>query len=102
MARGANKQPRQAEKLLLVMLDGHEVTMVEVETTLGTEIVVARLSTYLWELKAAGAEVKRIKVGRKLVALQLTNLEAMKALALDRGLVSAPVAPVTAEDLVVA
>jgi hypothetical protein len=101
MARGQSKKPRQAEKLLLVLLDGHEATMAEVETVLGGQIEVYRLSTYLWNLKSKGADLKKIKVGRKVVAIQLLNTDVMAAYALSRGLIAAPVAPLTAEDFAV-
>lgn len=102
MARGQSKKPRQAEKLLLVMLDGHEVGMAEVETTLGGQIAVYRLSTYLWNLKSKGAEIKKIKAGRKVTAIQLVNTVVMSEYAQARGLVAAPAVALTAEDLMVA
>lgn len=102
MARGQSKKPRQAEKLLLVLLDGHEVSMTEIETTLGGQVEVYRLSTYLWNLKKRGAEIKKIKQGRKVVAVQLVNTEHMVEYAQSRGLLAAPAVVLTPEDLMVA
>lgn len=102
MARGMNKSPKQAEKLLLVLLDGHEATMAEIETLLGNQFEFYRLSTYLWNLKTAGAEIRRNKVGRKVVSLQLMNHEFMATYAGDRGLIAPPALVLTPEDLMVA
>lgn len=103
MARGQSKKPRQAEKLLLVMLDGHEVSMEEVAKTLDGQIEVYRLSTYLWNLKSKGAEIKKNKQGRKVVSIQLVNTETMAEYVKSRGIVNVPVSTeLKAEDLVVA
>jgi hypothetical protein len=93
MSRGKSKKPRQAEKLLLTMLDGHLVTEAEIATVLGSEIEVYRLSTYLWNLKKVGADIAKTKQGRKVVAIQLTNTDTMTTYAQTRGLLApAPVA----------
>lgn len=102
MARGQSKRPRQAEKLLLTLLDGHEVSMAEVETTLGGLIAVYRLSTYLWNLKKRGATIHKVKQGRKVVGLQLLNTESMTEYAKTRGLIAAPAVQLKPEDLMVA
>ena len=102
MARGQSRKPRQAEKLLLVLLDGHEASMAEVDTTLGGQIEVYRLSTYLWNLKSKGAEIKKIKQGRKVIAVQLVNTEHMSVYAQSRGLLAAPAVVLKPEDLMVA
>lgn len=102
MVRGPSKKPRQAEKLLLVLLDGREVQMAEVQTTLGGVIEVYRLSTYLWCLKMMGAEITKFKKNRKIVAIQLTNTDAMVEYARSRGLIAGPAVVLTPEDLMVA
>jgi len=102
MARGQSKKPRQAEKLLLVLLDGHEVSMNEIETTLGGQVQVYRLSTYLWNLKKRGAQITKVKQGRKVIAIQLTNFDQMAEYAQSRGLLAAPAVVLTAEDFAVA
>jgi len=102
MARGMNKSPKQAEKLLMVLLDGQEVTMIAIESMLGTQFEFYRLSTYLWNLKTAGADIRRNKVGRKVVSLQLLNHEVMATYAGARGLIAPPALVLTPEDLMVA
>lgn len=100
--RGKNKKAGQPEKLLLVMLDGHEVPMDEIQTLLGSELVVARISTYFWELKKIGADIRRNRVGRKIVSYQLLNPEQMTTYARERGLIAPLPVVLTAEDLMVA
>lgn len=102
MARGKSKKPRQSEKLLMVLLDGHEASLSEVETTLGGQIEVYRLSTYLWNLKTEGADIRKIKQGRKIMALQLVNTDVMHQYALDRGLIAPPAVVLNPDDLMVA
>jgi hypothetical protein len=50
----------------------------------------------------AGADIKRNKIGRKIVSYQLMNPEVMLAYAQQRGLVAPPPPVLTAEDLMVA
>jgi biotin operon repressor len=102
MARGLSKQPRQAEKLLLILLDGHEAGLQEIETTLGGLIEVYRLSTYLWNLKKWGADIRKVKAGRKVVGIQLLNTDAMATYAQTRGLLAAQPTQLKPEDLMVA
>ena len=101
MARGMNKSPKQSEKLLLVLLDGHEAPMAEIEALLGTQFEFYRLSTYLWNLTSVGADFRRNKVGRKVVSLQLMNPEVMATYAGTRGLIAPPALVLTHEDLMV-
>ena len=100
--RGKNKKAGQAEKLLLVLLDGHEVPVGEIESLLSSQFVFARISTYFWELRKMGADIRRNKVGRKIVSYQLLNPEHMTVLARERGLVAPLPVVLTAEDLMVA
>jgi hypothetical protein len=102
MARGKNKKTAQAEKILLVLLDGHEAPIAELETLLTSHIVMNRFSAYLWDLKQIGAEIRRNRVGRKIVSYQLINVDAMKAYAQERGLIAPPAVALTASDLMVA
>jgi hypothetical protein len=102
MSRGKNKKTAQAEKILLVLLDGHEAPIGEIETLLSTHIVFNRFSAYLWDLKQIGAEIKRNRVGRKIVSYQLINTEVMQAYAQERGLIPPPAVTLTASDLMVA
>ena len=67
------------EKLLTVMISGKPVSKDEIETLLGNEIYMYRLSTYIWHIKAhANGVVKAIKDGRKVTAYQLMNIADVK------------------------
>jgi hypothetical protein len=102
VGRGRSKKVSQAEKILVVLMDGHEAPIGEIETLLGGQIVLARLSAYLWDLKQVNAEVKRNKVGRKVVSIQLMNTEAMTDYLRARGLIAPLPVVLKAEDLMVA
>jgi len=79
MARGKSNKFKPFEKLLTVMVSGKPVTIEEIDATLGQEIHMYRLSTYIWHIKTfANGTVKAIKDGRKVVAYQLMNVEAIK------------------------
>ena len=99
--RGKGKKPRQAEKLLVVLLDGHVASMDEVTTILGGEIELYRFSAYLWNLRKMGAEIKTITEHRKITAVQLTNTEAMHKYAVERGLVHVQATPLSSNDFMV-
>lgn len=80
MARGKSTSLKAFEKLLTVLMSGNPVTREEIETTLGNEIQMYRLSTYIWDIKAhANGVIKVIKDGRKVSAYQLINVDEMKA-----------------------
>ena len=78
MSRKSTKlQPFQ--KLLTVMISGKPVTIDEIDATLGKEIYMYRLSTYIWHIKTfANGVVKPIKDGRKVTAYQLVNVDEVK------------------------
>ena len=78
MSRKSTKlQPFQ--KLLTVMISGKPVTIEEIDATLGKEIYMYRLSTYIWHVKTfANGVVKPIKDGRKVTAYQLINVDEVK------------------------
>jgi hypothetical protein len=79
MARGKSSKLKPFEKLLTVMISGKEVTLEEIEQTLGNEIHMYRISTYIWHIKQfAGGVVKAIKDGRKVTAYQLVNAKVVK------------------------
>jgi glyoxylate carboligase len=79
MARGKSSKLKPFEKLLTVMISGKEVTLEEIEQTLGNEIHMYRISTYIWHIKQfAGGVVKAIKDGRKVTAYQLVNVKDVK------------------------
>ena len=83
------------EKLLTVMISGKPVTKEEIETTLGGEIYMYRLSTYMWHIKThANGVVKTIKDGRKAPRYQLMNASDVKSLYMDRlGITNSGFAP---------
>ena len=78
MSRNSTKlQPFQ--KLLTVMVSGKPVTIDEIDATLGKEIYMYRLSTYIWHIKTfANGIVKPTKDGRKVTAYQLVNVDEIK------------------------
>lgn len=99
--RGRSKKGRQAEKILLVLLDGHETPVTELEHLLSSEIVFSRLSSYLWDLKKLGAYIRSNRIGRKIVSYQLQNPEEMHAYAQERKLIAPPPVVLTAADFAV-
>ena len=67
------------EKLLTVMISGKPVTIEEIDATLGKEIYMYRLSTYIWHIKTfANGVVKAIKDGRRVTAYQVINVKEVK------------------------
>ena len=79
MARGKSDKLAPFQKLMTVMASGKAVTIEEIDVTLGTEIHMYRLSTYIWLMKTnANAVVKAIKNGRKITAYQIVNVAEVK------------------------
>jgi len=79
MARGKSDKLAPFQKLMTVMASGKAVTIEEIDATLGTEIHMYRLSTYIWLMKTnANAVVKAIKNGRKITAYQVINVDEVK------------------------
>lgn len=67
------------QKVLTLMLTGKPVTVTEIDTLLGKEIYMYRLSTYMWNIKTiAMGTVKAIKDGRKVTGYQLMNVADVK------------------------
>lgn len=76
MPRGKSTKLKPFQKLLTVMASGQPVTIAEIEATLGKEIYMYRLSTYIWHIKVnANGVVKTIKDGRKVTAYQIINVK---------------------------
>lgn len=98
---GRRRTIAQWEKLLLVLLSGQVVTPEEIQTLLKTELVWNRFSTYLWDMKKSGALIKKTKQGKKIVGYQLENVDAMRAYAVERGLIAPPPTVLSQEDLLV-
>lgn len=79
MPRGKSTKLKPFQKLLTVMVSGKPVTIDEIEATLGKEIYMYRLSTYIWHIKTqANGVVKAIKDGRKVSAYQIVNVSEVK------------------------
>jgi len=80
MARGKSNKLAPFQKLMIVMQSGKPVTVDEIDATLGKEIHMYRLSTYIWLMKTnANAVVKAIKTGRKITAYQIVNVDEVKS-----------------------
>ena len=79
MERGKSTNLKPFQKLLTVMISGKPVTVDEIDTLLGKEIYMYRLSTYMWHIKTnANGVIKPIKEGRKCVAYQIVNVKEVK------------------------
>jgi hypothetical protein len=80
MARGKSNKLAPFQKLITIMISGKPVTLEEMDTLLGDEIYMYRISTYMWHIKTlAGGTVKTIKDGRKVAAYQIMNVKDVKA-----------------------
>jgi len=67
------------QKLLTVMISGKPVMLTEIDTLLGKEIYMYRMSTYMWHIKVnANGVVKPIKDGRKVIGYQIMNSSEVK------------------------
>ena len=67
------------QKLLTVMISGKPVTKDEIDTLLGHEIYMYRISTYMWHIKThANGIIKVVKDGRKVAGYQLINVDEVK------------------------
>lgn len=80
MAKAAKKMKlKPFQKLLTVMISGKPVTKDEINTLLGHEIFMYRISTYMWHIKTqANGTIKVIKDGRKVSGYQLINADEVK------------------------
>ena len=67
------------QKLLTIMISGNAVTREEIDTLLGKEIYMYRISTYMWHIKTNANGIIRItKEGRKVTSYQLVNVDEVK------------------------
>ena len=88
------KKLKPFEKLLTIMNSGNPVTVEEIEATLGKEIHMYRLSTYMWHIKTmANGVVKSIKDGRKVTAYQIVNVDEVNKFMKSEGITSAGFTP---------
>ena len=61
------------------MVSGNVVTVDEIDTLLGKEIYMYRLSTYMWHIKTnANGIIRPTKDGRKVTGYQLCNVDEVK------------------------
>jgi len=104
MGRGRGKNPRQAEKILIVLIaaNGGNVTIKEIGDVLGPQMPLYKLPSYFWDLKKMGAVVTKNKNGRNIVSLALANHDEMVAYAISRGLLQPPPVELKPEDLMIA
>ena len=94
MARGKSTKLKPFQKLLTVLQTGKPVTIDEIDSTLGKEIYMYRLSTYMWHIKTqANGVVKAIKDGRKVTAYQIVNVADVKEYMKRAGITSANFTP---------
>jgi len=94
MARGKSTKLKPFQKLLTVLQSGKPVTIDEIDATLGKEIYMYRLSTYMWHIKTqANGVVKAIKDGRKVTAYQIVNVADVKEYMKRAGITSANFTP---------
>ena len=94
MSRGKPTKLKPFQKLLTIMVSGKPVTIAEIDATLGKEIYMYRLSTYMWHIKTnANGVVKAIKDGRKVSAYQIVNVDHVKDYMKRAGITSASFVP---------
>jgi len=77
------------QKLLSIMSSGEPVSKEEIDTLLGKEIQMYRLSTYMWHIKtnpSANGVIKVIKDGRKVAGYQLMNVSEIRAYMIRLGI----------------
>ena len=96
MAKVAKKMKlKPFQKLLTVMISGKEVSKDEIETLLGKEIQMYRISTYMWHIKTnANGIIKVVKDGRKVSGYQLVNVAEVKDYMKRVGVLDAGFTPV--------
>ena len=100
MPRGKSTKLKPFQKLLTIMVSGKEVSIKEIDTLLGKEIYMYRLSTYMWHIKTnANGVVKAIKDGRKVTAYQLCNVDEVKKYMSRVGIANAVVANTPVQSL---
>lgn len=86
------------QKLLKVMIAGNAVTKEEIDTLLGKEIYMYRISTYMWHIKTIANGIVRInKDGRKVKSYQLVNVEEVKEYMKRVGILNLTYAPGSVE-----
>ena len=67
------------QKLLQIMISGSVVTHEEIDSKIGDQIQMYKISTYIWAIKTKmGGIVKVVKSGRKVTGYQLMNVADLK------------------------
>jgi hypothetical protein len=86
------------QKLLTVMISGNPVMLEEIDTLLGKEIYMYRISTYMWHIKTnANGVIKTIKDGRKVIGYQIMNVKEVKEYMNRAGITNSGFKPGTVE-----
>lgn len=86
MAKTKNVKLKPFEKVLNVMLTGKPVSKEEIDALLGKEIMMYRISTYMWHIKTISeCVVKVIKDGRKVSSYQLMDAKKARAYLVKNG-----------------
>ena len=74
------------EKVYQYLMSGNVVTKEDFEQNLGSEILMYRMSTFIWAVKKKGGGVVRVvKDGRKVTGYQLVNVDAARKYLEARG-----------------
>lgn len=67
------------QKVLQVLISGNPTTKEELDTLLGKQIQMYRISTYMWHIKThANGIIRVVKDGRKVSGYQLVNVAEVK------------------------
>jgi hypothetical protein len=75
------------EKVLNVLISGQVTTKEELDALLGEEIMMYRISTYMWHIKTIANGIIRVtKDGRKVAGYQLINVNEAKKYLEDNGI----------------
>lgn len=80
------------EKVLNVLISGKVTSKEELDALLGKEIMMYRISTYMWHIKTIANGIIRVaKDGRKVTGYQLVNVAEVIKYLEDNGLLLAKV-----------
>lgn len=79
MTTKSDNTKRQFEKVLTILKRGSDTKVATILKNLNGQIVPARLSVYMWEIRKAGGKLEATRDGKKIVSYRLTNAEAFKA-----------------------
>jgi len=84
------------EKVLNVLISGKVTSKEEIDALLGKEIMMYRISTYMWHIKTiANGVVKVVKDGRKVTGYQLVNVAEVTKYLEDNGVLLSKVEKLT-------